>query len=195
MKAKEENNLPGVEALSCEDLLVTPAMADWSNGLFESWEYFESNRCEHCEEPVVSGGEPHCDVDSESECKGYVPGCEGPMMNFFYACTTDIDPEQAALAIVDLPLCVVVLEGKTGLALTGGGMDLNWEICEAYMRLGQLPPVHFADLPGIAGRGKSERDKWVLRGCLRSLEVVEGWMAQRRGSVRAMLEAASRGER
>jgi hypothetical protein len=59
----------------------------------------------------------------------------------------------------DLPLCIVEFDTDTyGLALTGGGMDLSWEICEAFMRLRFLPPVHF-EPPAMAGKPDNEVDR------------------------------------
>lgn len=108
---------------------------------------------------------------------------EGPMMNYRY----DIDtrrvggPRAAAAALARLPLCLVVFEGNDEyLALTGGGMDLSWEICEAYMRLGYLPPAHFIDLPGMAGKSlKDPDDRWVIEGCMRTAEVQMEWAENR----------------
>jgi hypothetical protein len=101
-----------------------------------------------------------------AECKQFgeevdsYESAEGPMMNYYYPLPSLPGSEyDAAYTIRDLPLCIVRnLENDTmptdyALALTGGGMDLSWEICEAFMRLGFLPPMAFADLPAIAGRG------------------------------------------
>lgn len=75
-------------------------------------------------------------------------GAEGPMMNYFWPVHNRGNLEEMAVSIADLPLCVVEFEdsGEIGLALTGGGMDLSWEIAEAYIRLGYRPPVSL-DLP------------------------------------------------
>lgn len=85
--------------------------------------------------------------------------------------------EAAARAIADLPLCVVELDDEMGLALTGGGMDLRWEICEAYTRLGLLPPVDMCELPGMADRGESEGDRYIIAACKRSCELLRRWIA------------------
>ena len=99
------------------------------------------------------------------------------MMNYYYPLATrhDFDPQSAAKAIADLPLVIVQFteSGDYALALTGGGMDLSWEICEAFMRIGELPPMHFASqLPRICGRGTSARDKWIIAGCRRMAQGV-----------------------
>jgi hypothetical protein len=105
-------------------------------------------------------------------------------MNYFYPLPDEsryggaLDKYDAQ-AIINLPLCLVNLEtGEYGLALTGGGMDLSWEICEAYIRLGYLPPFHFCDLPRMAGRGTSARDRAIIRGCKRSCDITIGWGQQ-----------------
>lgn len=95
---------------------------------------------------------------------------EGPMMSSWYACSIE-DPIKAAALIIDLPLCVVEVDGAYGLALTGGGMDLSWEICAAFIALGFLPPYNYADLPGMAGRGRSESDKLIIAACLQTMQV------------------------
>ncbi len=61
-----------------------------------------------------------------------------------------------------------------GLALTGCGMDFSWEICESYLNLGYYPPVHFCRLPEMADRGKSARDRRIVRGCAESLDALVG---------------------
>ena len=77
------------------------------------------------------------------------------------------DEKEAAKALVDLPLCIVYLieEEAYFLALTGGGMDLTWQICEAYMRLGYLPPTHFSRLPRYAGATLNSAEALTNRCC------------------------------
>jgi hypothetical protein len=101
-----------------------------------------------------------------------------PMMDYLYPIELQ-DPEEAQSILYRAVIPVVVVhvymehedEWKYYLALSGGGMDLRWEICEAYIRLGYLPPVYFCDLPPIAGRGKSEADQKIIQACLKSIEV------------------------
>ena len=119
-----------------------------------------------------------------------------PMMNYLYPIEVD-DPEQAQSVLyrAHLPVCVVVVkdngEWQPYLALTGGGMNLSWEICEAYMRLGFLPPVHFCDLPAIAGRGQSGRDQWIVQACLRSVEAMRIRLNWTERSLKSILEEAT----
>jgi hypothetical protein len=103
--------------------------------------------------------------------------CDGPMMNYWYPTSGISDRDEAieaAAKIVDLSLCVVEVDGNYGLALTGGGMDLTWEIVAAYVALGQLPPAHFAaNLSAMAGYGKSEAHRYIIAACLASLAAME----------------------
>jgi hypothetical protein len=159
---------------------IKPITADWSIDYGETWEYHASCRCEECGQIIVGrGGEKHCDLDDESKCKGYVPTNEGPMMNYYYPL-----PEfehaaggvnECARLLADLPLCLVEFteEGEYAPALTGGGMELSWEICEAFMHCGYFPPAHFCDLPQMTGRGESARDRRIISACRQSLRGIK----------------------
>lgn len=92
-----------------------------------------------------------------------------PMMNYCYP--LDCEPPDDWKRLVSNCTCVEI-DGSYYLALTGGGMDLSWEICESYMRLGYYPPAHFARLPSMAGRGTSKRDKWIIDGCRKTFEAM-----------------------
>jgi len=181
---------PKVTEMSCQAVDVKPVDFDPSVGFGDTWDYVEAVCCEKCGLAVVgSGGGSHADCDDDADCDGYVPTSEGPIMNYWYPVEIN-DTEEAARLLVGLPLCVVTVSDATGLALTGGGMDLSWEICEAFMRLGMLPPAHFANLPGMAGRGTSAKDRWIASGCIRSCNVAAGWMQSRAARVRETLRQA-----
>ncbi len=157
-----------------------PRDFDFSEGYPETWSYLEAARCEECDEAVVpvSGENVHWDIDEESDCGGYLYA-EGPMMNYMYPIRWDRvgSGERAALALIDLPLCLVHLEKEEEffLALTGGGMDLKWQIAEAYMVLGYLPPTHFSRLPDMAGKKLNSRNRWILSGMRASLLARRNW--------------------
>lgn len=180
---------------------------DWSETLgedFEGWEAFELEECEECERSLIvssrCGQDEHRyvqpeitviedldgtnleEVEVENECMGTVSYFEGPMMNYFHPCELrDLSNEEAAEAIAHLPLCVVEFaDGERGFALTGGGMDLSWEICDAYISCGYLPPLQSCDLPDMSGKEKHPRTQLILAACRRSAEIAEGW-AKRRG--------------
>lgn len=71
-----------------------------------------------------------------------------PMMNYYYPLPnlTQEDARTLDDANVNLTIVEFTASGETGLALTGGGMDFSWEICEGYVALGYFPPAHFANL-------------------------------------------------
>ena len=200
MKVKRQKTID----MSCAAVDVKPRNVDWSTvDWFASDDrnaLFEAVRCQECNKRVVfvngGGGEPHNDVVGaiKSRCAGHVPSADGPMMNYWYPLGYEIDDAKAqelAKKIVDLPLCVVKLNDEYGLALTGGGMDLSWQICEAYMRIGSLPPTHFTP-PAMCGRGTSKVDRWIVRGYLRSCRIAAGWA--KRSAERAR-EAVAFGEK
>lgn len=157
--------------------------------------------CESCgEEVVVREGELNharltdCDdlrVDAEDEVTlrfytswdgdGPEHGLEGPMMNYYYPIELRMDEKYAAIAIADLPLCLVRFDkDNVALALTGGGMDLSWEICEAFIRLGSYPPVHFCDLPAMAGKKNDPDALAIIEACKTSLSAKMGQLSRTR---------------
>ncbi len=173
---------PSIRSLYGGAVKAVPRDFDWSEGYPETWDYYEAATCDKCGKLVynVHGSEIHSYIQISSECEGNVYA-EGPMMNYFYPLPTKPDDLEAAQkALINLPLCLVYLqdENEWGLALTGGGMDLSWEICEAYMRLGYLPPMHFCDLPRMCGRGTSAKDRWIMAGCKASARWMVMWAKQ-----------------
>jgi hypothetical protein len=185
--------------LNCDAIDATPVTIDWQETMgedMEGWRSFECSECPECGREVVvsSLGECECrdalaeiTVTEEDGSEGEEPNqCratvynEGPQMNYWYPVKLD-DCEEAAKLIKHLPLCVVEFEdGKTGLALTGGGMDLSWEICEAFVALGYWPPLHFCDLPRMSGRGTNEKDRKLIDACMESCRIAESWAARKR---------------
>ena len=165
-----------------------PQDMSWGDILGENMDgylVYEGTDCPECGEEFVAVGVfrghecPECNKDIEVEI--------GPQMNYFYA--VDIgDCVKAAKKIAHLPLCVVELDdGTTGIALTGGGMDLSWEICDAFISLGFLPPVHFARLPEMSGWEKDGRSKRILEACLQSAKMAARWAEVKAGHCREML--------
>lgn len=109
-------------------------------------------------------------------------GSEGPMMSYWYPC--HVADDDSAITLIDLPLCVVYVDGVSGLALTGGGQDHSWEIIEAFCRLGQMPPVHFArDLPAMAGRGESVKDRYLIDASVRAMDATIQSLSYSRGKL------------
>jgi len=175
-------------------------MVDWAALLgeeLEGWEAFAVEECEECgrsfivssrmgedqhryiEPEITITDEDGDEEEVENECMGTCGYFEGPMMNHFYPCDFG-DADEAARAIAHLPLCVVVMEdGETGFALTGGGMDLTWEIADAYISCGFLPPFAYTQLPRMAGQHKHPRAQLIIAACRRTCEILKGWAERR----------------
>lgn len=83
--------------------------------------------------------------------------------------------------------CIVEIESMPGdhpfIAMTGGGMDLSWDLAEAYMRCNFLPPTNLLPLPDHRKfrvdaelLDKNPNDyttkEWVYIGTLVSVETV-----------------------
>ena len=98
------------------------------------------------------------------------------MMNYYYPLEDEFDQDDAK-KLLDLNLCLVYFEKQDfyALALTGGGMDLSWDIIEAHIRLGYYPPLHFRP-PRFAGMKQNERYESILDICVESRNIVKGWM-------------------
>jgi len=185
MKSRENIEKPGDESmveeenLNCDAIDVKPRNYDWSKGYPEEWEYYEAAECEKCGKVVFlsSGENQHKDIE-DTDCEGYL-NSDGPAMNYYYSLPDfKMDPREAAKKIVHLPLCIVQFldTEEYALALTGGGMNLSWEICAAYMELGYWPPVHFR-LPQMCG-GPSmgiEKAKRVIKGMRESIKISKNW--------------------
>lgn len=101
-----------------------------------------------------------------------------PMMNYAYPLPSGVRTGETWHRAMR---CTTVVEigGESYLALTGGGMDLSWEIVETYLRCGYLPPAYFARrLPRMGSRGASETDRAILEACRLSLRYVASCAAQ-----------------
>ena len=141
------------------------------------WRSYKAVTCGECNKTVcVVGPQGECrhnDVDQDTECSGYI-NSEGPMMNYFYPCDVGQAPVAAALAVSGC-ICVVEMDdGTTGFALTGGGMDLSWDIAAAYVDNGFLPPA-WIRLPRMGGKALNARTRLIIEACKRTAEL----MAQR----------------
>jgi len=167
-----------VEGLYCDNVQAEVRQVDWSEILGEDCEGFrayETDTCSECGAVVCNGGSlgesQHRDLDHNSECGGYL-NFDGPMMNYFYPCDfSRVGGAEEAAKLISGAVCAVEMrDGETGFALTGGGMDLSWDICGAYVACGQLPPAD-RRLPRFAGAGLSTRARRIIAACLRSQEV------------------------
>lgn len=156
------------------------------NDFGDDWQELEVLECEKCHAQVVgdftNSNSSHGDYDDYSgedpaDCDGTLIGSDGPMMNFIYPLPGIelTEAYKAAKKIDGLNLCIIwqPMMEKCGMALTGAGMDFFWEICEAYMRLGYVPPYHFAnDMPCMA-EPLTETKRWVIEGCRESIRTMQ----------------------
>lgn len=112
----------------------------------------------------VTGRLDLTDFDHLEAVEPYQYGAEGPMMNYWYSLgdvrsgygaaqiggwNHTADEIDTAYKLRHVSLCLVEVDETFGLALTGGGMDLTWQIVEAYTLLGYLPPAKFCRPPGF----------------------------------------------
>jgi hypothetical protein len=176
------NDTATVQGLSARFIQAEPQERDWSEGYGESWDFVEAVECDECGEVIVAYNHAQGthDEHADTECTGYI-SAEGPMMNYLYPLDGGVAADELAEAVVDYPLCVITDGyGETlGLALTGGGMDLSWEIAGAYVAAGFLPPIHFADLPRMAGYTLTDERRAILDAMAESLAVVGRQVAYR----------------
>jgi len=164
----EEKTIKGlipedIEGLYPVTCTYTPVNCDWGELGYENFEVVQPFNME----------------DYEDEDR-YYEECESnyPMMNYYYPLPDFKDfGYEDALKINHLNLCLVYFTEKEeyALALTGGGMDLSWDIVEAYIRLGYYPPTHF-DLPNFAGMPNDMHRRCIINACIGSREIVKGWM-------------------
>ena len=109
-----------------------------------------------------------------------------PMMNYRYP-LPDFDQkghssDEIKKALSKAGSVTLVEDLKSGekyLALSGGGMDLSWDIVQAYVNLGFTPPAHFCRrLPRMAGMSLTSGNRNAIMGCRRSLKAQSGWNEQ-----------------
>lgn len=118
-----------------------------------------------------------------------------PVMSYYY-------PLYGTFGGVDvnkinhLPLTIIYLveEDLYALALTGGGMDLSWEICEAHMQLGFYPPA-YVRLPKMAGKTASDRNLWIAQGCIKSAQIAGLWANRSEEDIRRVIASLEKGTR
>lgn len=155
-------------------------------GFGETWEEVEIPHitCLACDfvgrDDVFAEGDecPHChDTLERPEC--------APMMNYYYRLPNyegDRDPEADQSLLYQSRVNVVMVKINGGeddediyaLALSGGGMDLSWDICHAFILLGYAPPLFACDVPEFAGQDNSKEPFWsILKACLQSVRTAK----------------------
>ncbi len=113
-----------------------------------------------------------CWIENSYESESWVPA-----MNYYYL-VPELDrhwqPNEAALVLdehVPMTLVHIAESDEYAMALTGGGMDLTWEICWAYILLGYLPPTDHTSLPRMGGMKWNDRSRLIVKACRRILEL------------------------
>ena len=161
------------DSLRVDCLTEKPRWFDWSTGYPEVWDVVQPYDWDAFSEE---------DEEKNNEKTGYynydnMQDSNSPMMNYYYPLPDREDfDEEDAKKINHLPLCIVYFSESEehALVLTGGGMDLSWQICEAHIRLGYYPPAHFR-LPRMAGKSASETNLAIVDACIKGREILKGW--------------------
>jgi hypothetical protein len=196
--ANTAHERPDTSHLSAACTDATSRDFDCTEGCGDTWEYTEANDCSECGMKLLTrrGEERHRDIDASSVCDGYVSG-NGPMFNYPYPLDELPKDDEIKDALADLPLCVVTMVdeytyGSSGpnayLGLTGGGMNMAWYICTAYVRLGYLPPIAYCNLPNFSGMRPTDERRLVLAACTATAKI-EALTARRVQQHLADLEA------
>jgi len=102
-----------------------------------------------------------------------------PMMNYCYPLEDEFKQPENIKDILNEAGAITLIRKTDNdryyLALSGGGMDLSWDICRAYMLLGYLPPIRFCELPKFSGMNfKDIRNRKVIDACKKTAELAEG---------------------
>lgn len=164
-----------VKNLFCDTVTAEPVSFDFSKGYGETWDIALELTIEEHEEFF-------------------------PMMNYMYPLPNSFERDMEKnfgrlwrshiKGVLNTTTVIYFYEsGEYFLALTGGGMDLSWEICESYINLGYLPPVHFCNLPRLAGKDMtSRRNRRIVRACIRSVKLAGKWAKQREKHLKGLLK-------
>lgn len=113
-----------------------------------------------------------------------------PIMNYLWPCEPryGMADEDAATAIDQHAGATVLVtinsdqhNGLQGIALTGGGMDMSWDICAAYLCCGCIPPVRLlSGVPHFAGQKNSE----LTRAVLECMDLAADWLESKAKRIR-----------
>lgn len=108
-----------------------------------------------------------------------------PMMNALWPCEPryGMTDELAATAIDQHAGATVLVtinneqhHGLQGIAMTGGGMNMSWDLCAAYICCSCIPPLRLlTDMPKFAGMKSSE----LTRAVLECMDLAADWLKSR----------------
>lgn len=185
-----------VDELHCDCVSATPQDFDFGEGYGETWETVDPDLSEMDHEKIrdlardagMAVEDIPPDKDDADDADDWRKDIEErflehmreneeltPMMNYLYpidGCRMSAEDIQAKL--IGTALVAVTVHGGTFMALAGGGMDFSWDICEAYIRLGMLPPVHFR--PDADCRDPDAyKTRLIAAAYVKSCQVAAGW--------------------
>jgi len=93
-----------------------------------------------------------------------------PMMCYYYPLPgLRYTVHEAQMRVLNTACVVATVGGEPVLALGGGGMDLTWDIIEAYVLLGLMPPLHFCNPPYTLDQMHPTKRALLLNACRASL--------------------------
>ena len=189
-------NEEGNQILATESIDIRPTYFDWNNPENRGrWEMVYPNvslmRVDECREILEDRGaelpesenrdtpaETFADVESCREWQDCLTQSDKdyaddfcPMANTYY----DIPNSQETAGLMqnrlrNSSMVIVIVDKAPKLATRGIGSNMKWEICEAFMALGFLPPLICCDLPMI----ESHFNERVLQACTQSIKVKIG---------------------
>ena len=179
-----------IEELSLAAIDVKSTYFDFGNGFGFVWDEVTLGmlHCDFCGATYIdeayTDGDPCPDEECSDTHDGRLDRPEfAPMMNYYYELPHYRgDPQDDQLTLYQSSANIVLVrmmgidddEDTYALALSGGGMDLSWDICHAYILLGYAPPIEFCHLPDFAGQDNRKEPFWtILKACLRSTKAAE----------------------
>lgn len=175
--------------LYCDSILSQPVDFSWSEGYGETWDIIQPDvsewSVEDCRDFLHDRwsnlpGEDATEEDwheAVQNCLENEHDLFSPMMSYYYPLPGfdgDAGLAQAKLLRDAGSITLAEVNGTPVLALTGGGMDLSWDICHAYVLLGYQPPYHFCTLPKYA-RTLTGTQRKVLEACRESVRTLRMW--------------------
>ncbi len=164
-----------------DSIFVRSQYHDFTDSKDNSWYSLNAATCSECGKLLSAppGIHLHRAIGiADTACQGTIEIGE-PITNSHYSIPDmRLSPLEAMKLLGDLPVCLVQFHYKHSakkpsysLALTKGGMSYYREICEAFMRLGFLPPFQVARLPNESA-DRIDRDRWILSGCKLTCETM-----------------------
>jgi len=101
-----------------------------------------------------------------------------PMINFLYPLPgLNMDPSTAQVRLIGFNVVVVLVDEKPFLAPSACGVNLSWDVCNAYITLGYHPPISFSDLPDM-GLSPDRKEIAIIAAMITSVERARSHQSQ-----------------